>query len=78
MVEKLGAAVVIVATVAALGVIKMLNLPVFVTALFAFVGVIICLVGIVFVFSEGTILTSARRQAKSIPQVGKTLKETAS
>jgi hypothetical protein len=55
----------------------MLNLPVFITALFAFVGTIICLVGIVFLFSEGMILTSARR-VKTAPRVGKTMKETAS
>lgn len=78
MLEKLGGVVAIVVTFAALWGIKMLNLSVFITAFFAFVGVIICLVGIVFVCSEGTILTSARRQAKSIPQVGKTTKVTAS
>jgi hypothetical protein len=77
MLEKLGGFVAIVATFAALWGIKMLNLPVFITALFAFVGTIICLVGIVFLFSEGTILTSARR-VKTAPRVGKTMKATAS
>ncbi len=77
MVEKVGAAVTIIGTIAALWGIKMLNLPVFITALFAFVGTIICLVGIVFLFSDGPIFTSARR-VKTAPQVGKTMKETAS
>ena len=63
MVEKLGAAVAIVGTLAVLWVIKTLNLPVF-TALFAIVCVTIYLVCIVFLFSEGKILTSARRYGK--------------
>lgn len=77
MVEKLGGAVAIVAIFAALWGIKMLNLSIFITAPLAFVGVIICLVGIVFLFSDGPIFTSARR-VKTAPQVGKTMKGTAS
>ncbi|MHB9098726.1 MAG: hypothetical protein ACYC5X_13000 [Syntrophales bacterium] len=77
MLEKLGAVVVIVGTFMALWVIKTLNLPVFITVPLAFVCTIICLVGIVFLFSEGPILTSSRR-VKMVPQVGKTMKETAS
>jgi len=77
MVEKVGSAVTIIGTIAALWGIKMLNLSVFITAPLAFVGVIICLVGIVFLFSEGPILTSSRR-VKTAPQVGKTMKGTAS
>jgi hypothetical protein len=77
MLEKLGAVVVIVGTFAALYGLKTLNLPVFITVPIVIVAVIICLVGIVFLFSEGPILTSAR-QAKSIPQVGESAKGTAS
>lgn len=77
MLEKLGGAVAMVVSIAAMAGLKMLNLPVFITAFLVFVCVMIYLVGIVFVFSEGTILTSARR-VKTAPQVGKTLKETAS
>jgi hypothetical protein len=77
MLEKLGAAVVIVGTFAALYGIKTLNLPIFITVPLVIVGVIICLVGIVFLFSEGPILTSAWR-VKATSRVGKTMKETAS
>jgi hypothetical protein len=77
MLEKLGAFVVIIGTFAALYGIKTLNLPIFITVPLVIVGVIICLVGIVFLFSEGPILTSARR-VKTAPQVGKTPKGTAS
>ena len=77
MLEKLGGAVAIVATFAALWGINMLNLSIFITVPLAFVGVIICLVGIVFLFSDGPIFTSARR-VKTAPQVGKTMKGTAS
>jgi hypothetical protein len=58
--------------------LKILNLSLFITVLFAFVGVIICLVSIVFLFSEGPIFTSALCKGKSIPQVGKTTKGKAS
>jgi hypothetical protein len=77
MLEKLGAVVVIVASFVGLYGIKMLNLPIFITIPLVFAGVIICLVGIVFLFSEGPIFT-ATRQVKTAPQVGKALKETAS
>lgn len=77
MLEKLGAVVVIVGTFTALWVIKTLNLPVFITIPLAFVGAIICLVGIVFLFSEGPILKSSRR-VKVVPQTAKAVKETVS
>ena len=77
MLEKLGAVVVIVGTFMALWGIRTLNLPIFFTVLLAFVCTIICLVGIVFLFSEGPILTSSRR-VKTAPKVGKAMKETAS
>ena len=78
MLEKVGAAVTIIGTFVALWAIKMMDLPIFIEIPLVIVAVIICLVGIVFLFSEGLILTSDRRKTWSIPQVGKTSKETAS
>ncbi len=77
MLEKVCAAVTIVGTFVALWTIKELDLLIFITIPLVIVAVIINLVGIVFLFCEGTILTSARR-VKTSPQVGKTLKGTAS
>lgn len=77
MLEKLGGTAAMIGSIAAMAGLTMLNLPVFITALLVFVCVMIYLGGIVFLFSEGTILTSARR-VKMAPQVGKTLQETAS
>jgi hypothetical protein len=55
----------------------MMDLPIFITVPLSIVAVIICLIGIVFLFAEGTILPSARRVEKA-PKAGETLKETAS
>jgi hypothetical protein len=77
MLEKLAAAVTIAGTFVALCVIKMMDLPIFITVPLSIVAVIICLIGIVFLFAEGTILPSARRVEKA-PKAGETLKETAS
>lgn len=77
MLEKLGAAVVIVASFVGLWGIKMLNLPLLITIPLTIAGVIICLVGIVFLFSEGPIFPSTRL-VKTAPQTGKIMKETAS
>ena len=76
MLEKLAAAVTIAGTFVALCAIKMMDLPIFITVPLAIVAVIICLVGIVFLFAEGTILTSARRVEKA-PIAEETLGETA-
>ena len=78
MLEKLGGFVTIVIAVTGLALISVFEPPTFVQIICAFIGAFICLIGIVIVFSEGPIFTSARRQAKSIPQVGKTSKGTAS
>jgi hypothetical protein len=56
MLEKLGGLVTIVVAVAALGLISYFNPPTFVQIICAFVGSIVCLIGIVFLFSEGQIL----------------------
>ena len=78
MLEKLGGVDAMVASVAAMAGLSRLNLPIFINIPLVFVCVMIYLGGVVFLFSEGPIFTSARRQAKSIPQVGKTSKGTAS
>lgn len=78
MLEKLGAAVTIIVSFVALWTIQMMDLPIFISIPLVFVAVIICLVGIVFLFSEGPVLTSARRKTWSIPQAGQTSKVTTS
>jgi len=77
MLEKLGGVVAIVASMAAMAGLSRLNLPIFINIPLVFVCVMIYLGGVVFLFSEGPIFTSARR-VKMAPQVGKTLQETAS
>ncbi len=77
MVEKVAAAVTIAGTFVAMWAIKMMDLPIFITVPLVIVAVIICLIGIVFLFAEGTILPSARRVEKA-PKAGETLEETAS
>ena len=69
MLEKLGGFATIVVAVAALGLISYFNPPTFVQIICAFAGSIVCLIGIVFLFSEGQILTKDRR-AKAAPKVG--------
>ena len=77
MLEKVAGAVTIAGTFVAVWVIKMMDLPIFITVPLIFVDVIICIIGIVFLCSEGTILPSARRVEKA-PKAGETLKEKAS
>ena len=76
MLEKVGAAVTIIGTFVALWAIQMMDLPLFIAVPLVIVVVIICLVGIVFLFAEGTILTSAHRDKAALP-VGKTMRGTA-
>ena len=77
MLEKLGGVVAMVASMAAMAGLSRLNLPVFINIPLVFVGVMIYLGGVVFLFSEGPIFTSAHR-VKTAPRAGKTMKETAS
>jgi len=56
--------------------IKMMDLPIFISLPVVFVAVIVCLIGIVFLFAEGGILTSARR-AKAVPDAEDSLDEAA-
>ena len=54
----------------------MMDLPIFIAIPIVLVVVIVCLVGIVFLFAEGRILTSARR-AKAVPDAEGSLDEAA-
>jgi hypothetical protein len=69
MLEKVGAAVTIIGTFVALWAIQMMDLLLFIAVPLVIVAVIICLVGIVFLFAEGTILTRDRG-GKRTPKVG--------
>jgi hypothetical protein len=78
MLEKVGAFVVMVATCFALYWIREMKLPLFITIPIVFAGAIIYLVGVVFLFAEGTILSSAHQSPKEIdPRIEKNLKEAA-
>ena len=67
--EKLGGLATIVVAVTGLYLISVFRPPTFVQIICALVGSIICLVGVVFMFSEGQILTKDRR-GKKAPKVG--------
>jgi hypothetical protein len=69
MLEKLGGFVTIVVAVAALCLISIFEPPTFVQIICALVGSFVCLVGVVFLFSEGQILTKDFR-AKKTPKAG--------
>ncbi len=62
--EKLAGFVAIVVAVAALSLISIFEPPTFVQIICAFVGSIVCLIGVVFLFSEGRILTKDFRIRK--------------
>lgn len=67
MLEKLGGFVTIVVAVMGLALISVFKPPVFVQIICAFVGAFICLIGIVIVFAEGSILEE--RWGKKAPKV---------
>lgn len=69
MLEKLGGFVAIVVAVAALCLISVFEPPTFVQIICAFVGSVVCLIGVVFCFSEGRILTKEFR-GKTAAKVG--------
>lgn len=60
--EKLGGFVTIVAASTGLSFISVFNPPIFVQIICAFAGTFICLIGIVFVFAEGSILEERQRR----------------
>jgi len=65
--EKLGGLATIVVAVAGLVLIHAFEPPTFVQIVCAFVGSVVCLIGIVFCFSEGQILE--HRRGKTAPKV---------
>jgi archaellum biogenesis protein FlaJ (TadC family) len=67
--EKLGGLATIVVAVTVLYLISVFRPPTFVQIICALAGSIICLIGVVFLFSEGQILTKDRR-GKKAPKVG--------
>jgi hypothetical protein len=69
MLEKLGGLVAIVVAVAALHLISVFKPPTFVQIICAFAGSIVCLIGVVFLFSEGQILTKDFK-VKKAPKAG--------
>ena len=66
MLEKLGGGLTIVVAAAGLALISVFEPPTFVQIICAFVGSFVCLVGIVFVFAEGSILEE--RWGKKAPK----------
>ncbi len=67
--EKLGGVATIVVAVTVLYLISVFRPPTFVQIICALAGSIICLIGVVFLFAEGQILTKDRR-VKKAPKVG--------
>ena len=67
--EKLGGLATIVIAIAVLSLIHAFDPPTFVQILCAVGGSIVCLFGIVFLFSEGQILRKDRK-VKKAPKVG--------
>lgn len=69
MLEKVGGFLTIVIAVAALALISAYEPPIYVQIIGALVGSMVCLIGVVFMFAEGQILTGDRK-AKTAPMVG--------
>jgi len=67
--EKLGGVAIIVVAVAGLALISVFKPPTLVQIICALAGSFVCLVGVVFAFAEGQILTKGCR-AKTAPNVG--------
>ncbi|OGP75556.1 MAG: hypothetical protein A2V86_07680 [Deltaproteobacteria bacterium RBG_16_49_23] len=67
--EKLGGLATIVVAVMVLYLISVYRPPTFIQIICALAGSIICLIGVVFLFAEGQILTKDRR-VKKAPKVG--------
>jgi hypothetical protein len=66
--EKLGGLFTIVIAIAGLALISAFEPPTYVQIILALVGSFVCLIGVVFLFAEGSIL-EARRLTKA-PKVG--------
>ena len=68
MLEKVGGFLTIVIAVAGLALISAYQPPTYVQIIGAFVGSLVCLVGVVFMFAEGQIFED--RRGKKAPKVG--------
>jgi hypothetical protein len=68
MLEKLGGVATIVVAVAVLCLISIFEPPTFVQIICALAGSVVCLIGVVFTFAEGSILEA--RQGRKTPKVG--------
>jgi hypothetical protein len=68
MLEKLGGFFTIVIAVTGLALISVFQPPTYVQIICAFVGSIVCLIGVVFFFSEGSIIEA--RRARKAPKRG--------
>jgi hypothetical protein len=77
MLEKLGGLAVIVVTITALCLVKLLDPPTIIQLLFGLAGIFFCLTGIVFLFAEGKLLTKDR-WVKMAPKVRQAIKARAS
>jgi len=64
MLEKLGGVAIIVVAVAGLALISIFRPPTFIQIICALAGSVVCLIGVVFAFAEGSIL-EARRGRKA-------------
>ena len=69
MLEKLVGVATILVAVTGLALISVFEPPTFVQIICALVGSFVCLVGVVFTFSEGQIWTKDRK-VKKAPEVG--------
>lgn len=63
MLEKLGGAAAMAGALVALAVVMQLELPLVVTIVFVLAGMVLYLLGVIFLFSDGAILKSPRRVA---------------
>jgi len=61
LLEKLGGVFTIVIAITGLALISTFEPPVYVQIIGALVGSFVCLIGVVFMFAEGQILTKERR-----------------
>jgi hypothetical protein len=68
MLEKVGGFLTIVIAVGGLALISAYQPPTYVQIIGAFVGSLVCLVGVVFMFAEGEIFE--HRRVKKAPKVG--------
>lgn len=68
MLEKLGGLATIVVAVTGLALISVFEPPTFVQIVCALIGSVVCLIGVVFCFAEGSILEA--RRGKKAAKVG--------